>query len=142
MVSLRQTISLNNHKTVCYLSKKNKTEGGSKMKSETKLILIKTVHTLIWVFFNVVIFYMLYAALTNKLDKWLWIGYGLFVLEGITLLLFKFFCPLTVMARKYSDSPKANFDIYLPHWLAKYNKPIYTSLLAIIMIITVYQLLR
>lgn len=112
------------------------------MKKETKLVLIKIIHTLIWVFFNVVIFYMLYAALTNKLDKWLWIGYGLFVLEGITLLLFKFFCPLTVMARKYSDSPKANFDIYLPHWLAKYNKLIYTSLLGVIIIITIYQLIR
>ncbi|MBL7748540.1 MAG: hypothetical protein JNM19_13985, partial [Chitinophagaceae bacterium] len=101
------------------------------MKSENKLILIKVVHTIIWVFFNVVIFYMLYAAISNKLDKWLWIGYGLFILEGITLLAFKFFCPLTVMARKYSDSTKDNFDIYLPNWLAKYNKPIYTSILGV-----------
>jgi hypothetical protein len=112
------------------------------MKGETKLILIKTIHTLIWVFFNVVIFYMLYAVLTNKLDKWLWIGYGLFILEGIILLAFKFFCPLTVMARKYSNSSKDNFDIYLPNWLAKYTKLIYTSILVVIIIITIYQLLK
>jgi len=112
------------------------------MKSENKLVLIKVVHTIIWVFFNVVIFYMLYAAISNKLDKWLWIGYGLFILEGITLLAFKFFCPLTVMARKYSDSTKDNFDIYLPNWLAKYNKPIYTSILGVVIIITIYQLLK
>ena len=112
------------------------------MKSETKLILIKIIHTLIWLFFNAVIFYMLYAAITNKLDKWLWIGYCLFVLEGVVLVLFKFFCPLTIMARKYSDSTKDNFDIYLPNWLAKYNKPIYTSILVVIIIITVYQLLK
>lgn len=112
------------------------------MKGETKLILIKIVHTIIWLFFNVVIFYMLYAALSNKLDKWLWIGYGLFILEGIVLLLFKFFCPLTVMARNYSDSTKANFDIYIPNWLAKYNKLIYTSILGVIFIITIYQLLK
>lgn len=112
------------------------------MRDQSKLILIKTVHTLIWLFFNVVIFYMLYAAITNKLDKWLWIGYGLFVLEGIVLLLFKFFCPLTILARKYSDSTKENFDIYIPNWLAKYNKRIYTSILFVIIIITVYQLLK
>ncbi len=112
------------------------------MKSETKLTLIKIIHTAIWIFFNVVIFYMLYAVLTNKLDKWLWIGYGLFILEGITLLLFKFFCPLTIMARKYSDSSKDNFDIYLPNWLAKYTKLIYTSILVVIIIITIYQLLK
>lgn len=111
------------------------------MSSETKLILIKIIHTLVWIFFNVVIFYMLYAVLSDKLDKWLWIGYALFILEGITLLYFKFFCPLTLIARKYSDSAKDNFDIYLPNWLARYNKLIYTSILGIIVILTVYRLL-
>jgi len=85
---------------------------------------------------------MLYAVIVNKLDRWLWIGYGLFVLEGITLLVFKFFCPLTIIARKYSNSTKSNFDIYLPNWLAKYNKPIYTSILGIIVIITIFRLLK
>ena len=56
------------------------------MTDKSKLVLIKTIHTLVWIFFNIVIFYMLYAVLTNNLNKWLWIGYGLFVLEGITLL--------------------------------------------------------
>jgi hypothetical protein len=112
------------------------------MNDKTKLVLIKIIHTLVWLFFNAVIFYMLYAAITGKLDLWLWIGYGLFVLEGIILLDFKFFCPLTIIARKYSDSSKENFDIYLPVWLAKYNKLIYTSILIIIVIITVYQLLK
>ena len=112
------------------------------MQNETKLILVKIIHTLIWLFFNVVIFYMLYAVLVNKIDRCLWIGYGLFVLEGITLWAFRFYCPLTVIARKYSDSQKANFDIYLPHWLAKYNKLIYTCLLGVIVLITIYRLVQ
>jgi hypothetical protein len=112
------------------------------MQSETKLMLVKTIHTLIWVFFNVVIFYMLYAVIVNKLDKWLWIGYELILLEGITLLVFKFFCPLTLIARKYSTSTKDNFDIYLPNWLAKYNKLIYTGILIIIVAINTYQILK
>lgn len=112
------------------------------MQNETKLTLVKTIHTLIWLFFNVVIFYMLYAVIVNKLDKWLWIGYGLIFLEGITLLVFKFFCPLTLIARKYSTSTRDNFDIYLPNWLAKYNKLIYTGIMIIISILTIYQLLK
>ena len=112
------------------------------MNKETKLNIIKVVHTFIWIFFNVVIFYMLYAVIANRIDKWLWIGYGLFVLEGLALLLFKFFCPLTVLARKYSDSSRDNFDIFLPNWLAKYTKLIYTSILVVIIILTVYQLLK
>ena len=112
------------------------------MQNETKLIIIKTTHTLIWLFFNVVIFYMLYAVIVNKIDRWLWIGYGLFILEGITLLAYKFYCPLTIIARKYSKSTNDNFDIFLPNWLAKYTKLIYTSILLIIIILTIYQLLK
>jgi hypothetical protein len=85
---------------------------------------------------------MLYAAIANKLDRWLWLGYGLIVLEGITLLIFKLYCPLTIIARKYSESSKANFDIYLPNWLAKHNKLIYTSILFVIVIITIYQIIK
>ncbi len=107
----------------------------------SRLNLIKTIHTLVWLFFNAVLIYLFYAGLSNQIDKWVWLGIGLFALEGITLLLFKMMCPLTVWARKYSGSEKANFDIFLPHWLAKNNKLIYTTLLAIAILIILYQLL-
>ena len=112
------------------------------MENETKLTLIKIIHTAIWVFFNFVIFYMLYAAIVNKLDIWLWIGYGFVSLEGLTLLIFKFVCPLTLIARKYSNSTKDNFAIYLPNWLSKYTFSIYTSIFGIISIVTIYQILN
>jgi hypothetical protein len=112
------------------------------MKSKTKLRLIKIIHTVIWIFFNFVIFYMLYAAIANKLDLWLWMGYGFVYLEGLTLLVFKNHCPLNLLARKYTNSTKANFDIYLPSWLAKYTKLIYTTIFAIACVITLYQILN
>lgn len=108
----------------------------------TKLKLIKISHSIIWLFFNVVIFYMLYAVLVDKIDKWLWIGYGLIITEAIILVIFKLFCPLTILARRYSSSQKANFDIYLPEWLAKHNKAVYTSIVGVITIILIYQLLK
>jgi hypothetical protein len=112
------------------------------MENETKLTLIKIIHTLIWIFFDFVIFYMLYAAIANKLDIWLWIGYGFVSLEGLTLVTFRFVCPLTLIARKYSNSTKDNFAIYLPNWLSKYTFLIYTTIVIIIAIITIYQLLN
>jgi hypothetical protein len=112
------------------------------MKAETKLTIVKSAHTLIWLFFNFVIFYMLYAAIVNKLDRWLWLGYGLIFLEAMTLLIFKSFCPVTILARKYSDSAKANFDIFLPEWLAKNNKLIYTYIVIVVIFVTAYQLLK
>lgn len=105
-----------------------------------KLVAIKRIHTAIWIFYNIVIFYMLYAVLANKIDRWLWIGYGLVIGEGLTLLAFKLYCPLTVLARKYSDSTKDNFDIYLPNWLARYTKLIYTSIMVVILALTIWRL--
>lgn len=110
------------------------------MKASAKLHLIKLLHTLIWLFFNVVIFYLLYAVITNKIDIWVWICIGLVLLEGFVLLIFKAMCPVTLIARRYSESDKHNFDIYLPEWLAKYNKAIYTSLFVMALVILCYQL--
>lgn len=93
-----------------------------------RLLTIKLIHTLIWSFFVLVIFYILYSGITNTVNRLTWIGIGLIICEGLVLLVFKMFCPLTLIARKYSDSQKDNFDIFLPNWLAKHNKLIFTSI--------------
>lgn len=112
------------------------------MTNKQKLTLVKTLHTIIWIFFNVVIFYMLFAVIVGKLDYWLWVCYGFVLLEGFVLLLFRFTCPLTIIARRYTDEQRHNFDIYLPEWLAHYTQRIYTSLVVVIIVITLYQLLK
>lgn len=111
------------------------------MTENTKLTLVKSLHSLIWVFFNVVIFYLLYAVVADRIDKWVWICIGLITLEGLVLLVFKSICPVTLIARKYSDSTRANFDIYLPNWLAKYNKMIYTIIVGIALLILLYRII-
>jgi hypothetical protein len=110
------------------------------MTENLKLTLVKTIHTMIWLFFNVVIFYLLYAVIVDKIDKWIWICIGLIVLEGIILIIFKKVCPVTLIARKYSDSSKDNFDIYLPNWLARHNKEIYSIIVLIAIAILIYRL--
>jgi hypothetical protein len=112
------------------------------MNIKNRLIAIKIIHTVIWIFFNVVLGYMAYAVMINKIDKFVWIGVGLIVLEGIVLLIFNKRCPLTIVARKYSDSQKDNFDIYLPNWLAKWNKLIYTTLFVLIIGGLIYRILK
>ena len=109
------------------------------MNNQQKLIAIKIVHTLIWLFFNVVLLYMAYAVVVDKIDRFVWIGIILILLEGLVLLLFRKMCPLTIMARNYSDSRKDNFDIYLPNWLARYNKLIYTTFFILILCGIIYR---
>ena len=105
------------------------------MNPQQKLLLLKLLHTFIWFFFVVVIFYILYSGISNRINMYTWIAIGLIIGEGLTLVLFKMFCPITVLARKYSDSDKDNFDIFLPNWLARYNKIIFTSIYVVGLII-------
>ena len=104
------------------------------MQAVAKLNLIRIVHTVIWIFFNVILFYLAWAVISGVIDQRVWIGIGLIVLEGLVLLIFKNHCPLTLVARRYSASEKSNFDIILPEWLARNNKLIYTSLFVGILI--------
>jgi hypothetical protein len=97
-----------------------------------KLPMIKTFHTIIWLFFNTVLFYMAYAVIINRINIFVWLGIGCILIEWLVLLIFKWQCPFTILARKYSSSSKENFDIFLPIWLAKYNKPIYITIFIII----------
>jgi len=112
------------------------------MKPENKLLTIKIVHTIIWLFFVILIFYVLYSGISGKVNTYTWIAIALVVGEGLTLLIFKMFCPLTLMARKYSDSEKDNFDIFLPNWLARNNKIIFTSIFIAGVIAVLYQTLK
>lgn len=88
-----------------------------------------------------VIFYILYSGLTNNINLYTWIAIGLVIFEGIILLIFKMFCPLTLIARKYSNSEKDNFDIFLPVFIARYNKQIFTSIYVIGVLIVIYRIL-
>jgi hypothetical protein len=106
-----------------------------------KLNIIKVIHTAIWLFFNVVIFYLLYAVITDDIDKWVWICLALILAEGMILIIFKNLCPVTVIARNYSGSDRANFDIYLPEWLAKHNKKIYGAIVLIAVIILILRII-
>lgn len=98
------------------------------MNAAGKLRVIKWIHTIIWLFFVAIIWYVLYCGIVNRVTGYTWAAIALVIGEGIVLLIFKMFCPLTVLAREYSDSQKDNFDIYLPNWLARYNKIIFTTI--------------
>jgi hypothetical protein len=106
----------------------------------SKLISVKIFHTIIWICFNVVIFYLSYAVILNKIGNLVWLCIGIIFLEGVVLLLFKGICPLTIIARRYSASTAPNFDIYLPVWLAKYNKLIYTIIFIAVLGILIYRI--
>lgn len=106
-----------------------------------KLFYLKLAHTAIWAFFVSVIFYILYAGIFNQINVYTWIAIGLVIMEGIILFIFKWKCPLTIIGYKYTDNHDVGFDIYLPRWLAKYNKIIFTTIFVIGLLIVLFRLL-
>lgn len=107
----------------------------------SKLLAIKIIHTVIWAFFVLVIFYILYSGITNSIGILTWMGIALIVLEGIILFINGWRCPLTILGEKYTDQTEVGFDIFLPRWVAKNNKAIFTTIFFISVIIVFYRVL-
>ena len=98
------------------------------MKASAKLALIKGLHTFIWILFVLIIGYVLWCGISANISVYSWLAVGAVLGEVLVLLIFRWSCPLTKLARRYSNSFSDNFDIYLPNWLARYNKVIFGSL--------------
>jgi hypothetical protein len=94
---------------------------------ELALRRIKLLHTAVWALFAGSIVLIPVAA---GLQQWrlAFILIGLVSLECSVLALNRMMCPLTGVAACYTDDRQANFDIYLPLWLARYNKHIFGPL--------------
>jgi hypothetical protein len=52
-------------------------------------------------------------------------------LEIIIIVINWWRCPITKIAEKYTQERKANLDMYLPEWLAKYNVRIFALLVVV-----------
>jgi hypothetical protein len=59
--------------------------------------------------------------------------------EVVVLVANHFRCPLTDVAARFTSDRSANFDIYLPLWLARYNKEIFGSLFLAGILFTLVQ---
>ncbi len=92
-----------------------------------KLIILKAAHTLIWAFFVACITAIWFFALQGDVPK-ATLAIGVVMLEVVALALNKWRCPLSPIAARYTDDRRANFDIYLPAWLAGRTMPIFGTL--------------
>jgi polyferredoxin len=89
-----------------------------------KLRAIKAVHTVIWAFFAACILAIPVASWAGHFRISAWLA-AIVLVEVAVLLLNSWSCPLTAVAARYTPDRDANFDIYLPRWLARHNKSIF-----------------
>jgi hypothetical protein len=91
------------------------------------LVLVKTVHTLVWVFFVACILGIFAAAHTGRL-VWAAALIAMVMVEVAVLAANRMRCPLTDVAGRYTSERADNFDIYLPLWVAWHNKALFGGL--------------
>lgn len=103
-----------------------------------KLVTIKVLHTVVWVFFVACIVSIPLASMLRRL-RWAEVLVGIVFLECGVLAFNKGRCPLTNVARRYTDDYRANFDIYLPEWLARHNKVLFGILFAVDLLYLAWQ---
>lgn len=88
---------------------------------------VKLAHTIIWAVF---------AACIVAVPPLAWLGHDreaaalilVVAVEVLVLIVNGGHCPLTAVAAQYTTDRRDNFDIYLPQWLARYNKLIFGSI--------------
>jgi hypothetical protein len=93
------------------------------------LVVIKLVHTAVWLFFAACILAIPVAGVRREYRSAAGL-IGLVLVECAVLAANRGRCPLTDLAARYTEERKANFDIYLPLWLARHNKTIFGVLFA------------
>jgi polyferredoxin len=95
-----------------------------------RLQIVKLLHTVAWVVFAgciVAIPWLTWHGQFGVAAVLATIVFG----EVVVLWYHRWNCPLTAIAARYTDDRRANFDIYLPEWLARHNQRIFGSLYAI-----------
>lgn len=106
--------------------------------SESRLLAVKIVHTLVWALFAGCIVAIPWFALAERLRV---AGYLSAVVFGevVVLALNQWRCPLTPIAARYTEDRRDNFDIFLPEWLARHNKSIFGGLYVAGLLVLLYR---
>ena len=106
------------------------------LNARQKLRWVRTLHTFVWLIFASSI--LLIPAL-SYLGRYVSAVYliGFVFLEVVVLAINGMRCPLTDVAARYTRDRRDNFDIYLPLWLAHYNKIIFGTLYVLGIVYTV-----
>jgi polyferredoxin len=88
---------------------------------------IKVVHTMVWALFAGCVLAIPIVSWLGDYAAAFWLS-ALVLVEVAVLALNRWSCPLTALAARYTTDRRANFDIYLPEWLARHNKVIFGTI--------------
>ncbi|MGH7696445.1 MAG: hypothetical protein ACRENH_15775 [Gemmatimonadaceae bacterium] len=85
---------------------------------------VKIIHTLVWALFASCILAIPVVTWSGRLAAAAALA-AFVTIEVLVLVANHMRCPLTGVAARYTSDRRDNFDIYLPLWVARYNKVIF-----------------
>ena len=91
------------------------------------LLTVKVLHTVAWALFAGCIVALPIAGVLRRFSLAAILA-AIVLVECLILAANRFRCPLTNVAARYTEERAPNFDIFLPRWLAQYNKQIFGTL--------------
>jgi hypothetical protein len=106
------------------------------LNASSKLIAIKVLHTVAWALFAGCIIAIPFAAYARDFRLALLL-IAVVMVEVLIIAFNRGSCPLTPIAARYTVDRVDNFDIFLPLWLARYNKVIFGALFVAALIYTI-----
>ncbi len=101
------------------------------------LVWIKLLHTLVWAIMATCVCGLPILAAKRRFG-WALVVSIIVLTECVVLALNHFICPITNLAARYTSDRAANFDIYLPLWLAQNNQPIFGTLFIVVEVFCVW----
>jgi hypothetical protein len=110
------------------------------MTAARSLRMIKVLHSLVWAFFVACIVAIPVLAWRERFAASA-VMISFVLVEVVVLLANDWSCPLTAVASRYTDDRRANFDIYLPLWLARHNKTVFGWLFVLGSLFTLFRYL-
>ncbi len=96
-----------------------------------KVFFIKSVHLTLFILMCLSLFYVLYCALARIYDWTLFTAMAVILIDGLSIVLNRGRCPLTVLAEKYGAEDGSVTNIILPAWCARYVFKFFTVFFAI-----------
>jgi hypothetical protein len=112
--------------------------GGEAMSGRKTLVWVKVVHTLAWAAFAGCIVALPFVAWQRNFRA-AWVLIAIVMAEVLILMANNMRCPLTAVAARYTEDRRDNFDIYLPLWMARYNKQVFGSLFVAGIVFTLWR---
>jgi hypothetical protein len=111
---------------------------GRHIRRNSQLRIVKLAHTVVWAVFASCVLAIPVYVVQNRIDR-AFLLICVVSLEVIVLCVNSWRCPLTAVAARYTDNRRDNFDIYLPNWLARFNKLIFGTIFAAGILFTIIR---